>query len=573
MSHTDNALESASPVPAPWWHEGILYQIYVPSFQDGNGDGFGDLAGVLARLDYIAELGVSAIWLTPVQESPLLDFGYDVADYNSIGRVFGDLEVFDQVMTGAHARGLRVLMDFVPQHTSNEHPWFQDALGGRDSAHRDWYLWHDPAPQGGPPNNWASAFGGPAWTFHAPTGQYYYHAHLPEQPSLNWRNPQVRRAMFDVMRFWFDRGVDGFRVDAAWRLIKDEQLRDNPTGGEGESFEIGGALAHMAVRQVQRYTADQPELAGLLAQMRTVADEYDDRVLLGELHLTVERVAELGGLRGLDVPMNFALIDVLWRGRSIGDLIRRYEDALPPGAWPNWVLGNHDRSRVATRIGDDHVRGALTLLLTLRGTPTLYYGDELGLPDAPVAERSVRDCAALRTHNLALGRDPERMPMPWTSGRNAGFTGPDVEPWLPIPDWATRLSVAAQEVDPGSTLLMVRSLIRYRQASDALLHGNLAVLSDDDETLVLLRESSREVVLIAIGLTDRSRSLSLPEGRWATDWATSPGLVGHTLSGAAVVDGFGALILRRTDPAGPQSGTSTPSTARRPGPAGRIPAG
>ncbi|MHB1490670.1 MAG: alpha-amylase family glycosyl hydrolase, partial [Cellulomonas sp.] len=293
-------------------------------------------------------------------------------------------------------------------------------------------------------------------------------------------------------------------------------------------------------------TADQPELPGLLAEMRTVADEYEDRVLLGELHLTLERVAELGGRRGLDIAMNFSLIDVPWRGRSLGELVRRYEDALPPGAWPNWVLSNHDRSRVATRVGEDLVRGALTLLLTLRGTPTLYYGDELGLPDAPVAASRVRDCAALRTGDLTLGRDPERMPMPWTRDRNAGFTGPDVEPWLPVPEWATRVSVAAQEVDPHSTLRMVRSLVRYRQASDALLHGSVTVLSDDDELLVLLRESPREAVVIAISLTDRSRRLALPAGSWTTEWVTGPGPVGHVLTGALVLPAFEAMILRRT---------------------------
>ena len=535
-----------SSAPAPWWHDGILYQVYVPSFQDGDGDGFGDLGGVVARLDYLAGLGVAAIWLSPIHESPLLDLGYDVADYLSVGRVFGDLDRLDELVAGAHARGLRVLMDLVPQHTSAEHPWFQDALGGRDSVHRDWYLWHDPGPQGGPPNNWASAFGGSAWTFHAPTGQYYYHAHLPEQPSLNWRNPQVKQAMFDVMRFWFERGIDGFRVDAVWRLIKDEQLRDNPPGDESGSFEIGGALAHMAVRQLQKYTADQPELPGLLAEMRAVADEYDDRVLLGELHLTLERVAELGGRRGLDIAMNFSLIDVPWRGRVLSDLVRRYEDALPPGAWPNWVLSNHDRSRLATRVGTNLLRGALTLLLTLRGTPTLYYGDELGLPDAPVEASRVRDCAALRTGDLTLGRDPERMPMPWTRDPHAGFTDPYVEPWLPVPDWATRVSVAAQEADPHSTLRLVRSLIRYRQSSDALLHGGVTVLSDDDELLVLLRASPRETVLIAISLTDRSRSLSLPAGSWRTEWVTGQAPVGHVLSGAVVLPAFEAMILRRT---------------------------
>lgn len=482
-----------------WWREGVFYQVYVPSFQDGDGDGFGDLWGVEQRLDRVAALGVTALWLSPVYASPLLDFGYDVSGHTQIGAIFGDLAVFDRIVRGAHDRGLRVVLDYVPQHTSSEHPWFRDALSGRDSAHRDWYLWQDPGPDGGPPNNWAAAFGGPAWTFHEPTGQYYYHAHLPEQPSLNWRNPDVKGAMFDVMRFWLDRGVDGFRVDAVWRLIKDARLRDNPVDDGRGSFEIGGAAAHTTVRQIQRYTADQPELPGLLAQLHAVTEEYDDRMLMGELHLELERVAALGA-RGLDIAMNFSLIDVPWNGLDLAELIRRYYAALPPGAHPNWVLSNHDRSRLASRIGPERVPGALTLLLTLKGTPTLYYGDELGLPDAPVGPGRARDCAELRAPGLGLGRDPQRMPMPWcATPAHAGFTPDDVEPWLPIPQWARRLSVERQQADRRSVLTLVTELLRLRRDLDVLRRGDLTVVSADADHLAYRRGDE---LLVTVNLTD-----------------------------------------------------------------------
>ncbi|MEV6150199.1 alpha-amylase family glycosyl hydrolase [Nonomuraea sp. NPDC052129] len=500
-------------VPGQWWREGAFYQVYVPSFQDGDGDGFGDLRGVEHRLDYIAALGVTAIWLSPIYASPLLDFGYDVSGYTEVGAVFGDLATFERIVRGAHDRGLRVVLDYVPQHTSSEHPWFRDALSSRDSAHRDWYLWHDPKPDGSPPNNWASAFGGSSWTFHEPTGQYYYHAHLPEQPSLNWRNPDVKNAMFDVMRFWLDRGVDGFRVDAVWRLIKDARLRDNPMDDGSESFEIGGAAAHTTVRQIQKYTADQPELPGLLTEMHTVTEDYADRMLMGELHLKLERVAALGS-RGLDIAMNFSLIDTPWNGVDLAKLIQRYYAALPAGSHPNWVLSNHDRSRLASRIGTERVPGALTLLLTLKGTPTLYYGDELGLPDSPVDSAHARDCAELRAPGLGLGRDPQRMPMPWQEKpAHAGFSPDDVETWLPIPSWAGEFSVESQEFDPGSVLSLGKELLTLRKELAVLREGSITVLSAHPDHLIYRRGDGEDAVLVAVNLSDRDQRIALPDAR------------------------------------------------------------
>lgn len=528
--------------PGDWWRYGVLYQVYAPSFQDGDGDGFGDLLGVEQQLDYLANLGVAAIWLSPVFDSPLMDFGYDVSGYTDIGAIFGDLETFDRVVEGAHRRGLRVLLDYVPQHTSSEHPWFLNALSGKSAEHRDWYLWADPAEGGGPPNNWASAFSGPAWTLHEPTGQYYYHAHLPEQPSLNWRNPAVKQAMFDVLRFWLARGVDGFRVDAVWRLIKDEQLRDNPAPDDGDPVEIAGAGAHSTVRQVQKYTADQPELPGLLNEMRTVVAEYSDRLLMGELHLRLERVAALGALPGLDIPMNFALIDTPWDGDSIAALIERYENALTPLSWPNWVLSNHDRSRLASRIGRDQAPAGLALLLTLRGTPTIYYGDELGLPDSPVPPEHERDCAALRAPGQGLGRDPQRMPMPWTSAPHVGFTPDNIEPWLPIPDWARALSVQTQLDEPTSLLNAVRLLIKLRNEEPALQRGSIRVHAHTASSLCLVRELDDDSFALVVNFSGDPIAPDLPNATWEPIWSTQLALKSHLL-------GHEARLFRSSDAA------------------------
>ncbi len=359
----------------PWWKSAVLYQVYPRSFQDSNGDGIGDLPGITARLPYLAELGVDALWLSPVFASPMADFGYDVSDYTGIDPLFGTMADFDALLHEAHARGLKVLLDFVPNHTSDQHPWFSESRASRNSAKRDWYIWRDGAPGGGPPNNWLSEFGGSAWAFDAKSGQYYYHAFLAAQPDLNWRNAQVRAAMHEVMRFWLGRGVDGFRVDVIWHLIKDAAFRDNPPNPDFRA----GDPPHR--RQLPLYSADQPEVHDLIRELRGVIDEFPERLLIGEIYLPLDRLVTYYGreLAGVHLPFNFSLLETPWNARAVSQLIDRYESLLPKGAWPNWVLGNHDRPRVASRIGQAQARVAAMLLLTLRGTPTLYYGDEIGL--------------------------------------------------------------------------------------------------------------------------------------------------------------------------------------------------
>ena len=333
----------------PWWKSAVIYQVYPWSFQDTDGDGIGDLKGVERRLDHLVSLGVDAVWLSPIFPSPMADFGYDVADYCGVDPRFGTLADFDRLIASAHAKGLKLLLDFVPNHSSTEHPWFVESRSSRSNPKRDWYIWRDPAPGGGPPNNWISDMGGSAWEWDDATGQFYLHAFLKEQADLNWRNPDVRAAMMDVLRFWFDRGVDGFRIDVLWHMAKAQGLPDNPPNPAW----LPG-MADMA-RVLQTNSTDQPQAHEIAAQMRKVADAYPgDRVLIGEIYLPTEKLVTYYGTPAVpevQLPFNFALIDAPWTAADLHRIIADYEAALPPGGWPNWVLGNHDRPRIAQRVG------------------------------------------------------------------------------------------------------------------------------------------------------------------------------------------------------------------------------
>src|SRR5438093_2468087 len=392
-----------------WWRHGIFYQIYPRSFQDTNADGVGDLRGIIERLAYLQSLGVDAIWLSPIFPSPMADFGYDIADYTGVDALFGTMADFEALANAAHAGGLRVILDLVPNHTSDQHPWFVESRGSRDNPKRDWYIWRDPAADGGPPSNWLSEFGGSAWQYDAKTGQYYYHAFLAQQPDLNWRNPAVRRAIYDVMRFWLGKGVDGFRVDVIWHLIKDAAFRDNPPNPNYRE----GRPPHEMILPLN--STDQAEVHEVIAEMRRVIDEFDSRVLIGEIYLPLERLVAYYGkdLAGAHLPFNFALLSAPWHARSIEKIIADYESLLPVGAWPNWVLGNHDRPRVASRVGRDQARVAAMLLLTLRGTPTCYYGDELGMQNVALPPELMHDPQG--RDNPQHSRDPQRTPMQWDS--------------------------------------------------------------------------------------------------------------------------------------------------------------
>lgn len=515
----------------PWWHGAVLYQVYPRSFQDSDGDGIGDLRGITARLPYFVELGVDAIWISPIFPSPMADFGYDVADYCGIDPRFGTLGDFDDLLARAHELGLKVLLDFVPNHSSDQHPWFVESRSSRDNPKRDWYLWRDPAPGGGPPNNWISDFGGPAWEYDAATGQYYSHAFLREQPDLNWRNPDLRAAMIDVLRFWFDRGVDGFRIDVLWHMVKHADFPDNPPNpdfaeGMGEMWRV-----------LQLHSTDQPEVHDIAAEMRAVADSYGNRLLIGEIYLPVGKLMTYYGSAdapGVHLPFNFQLIDAPWHPRALATLIEAYELALPEGGWPNWVLGNHDRPRAATRFGERQARVAAMLNLTLRGTPTIYYGDEIGIADVAIPADRVADPRELREPGKGLGRDPVRTPMAWDASANGGFTAG--EPWLPLhPDWPAR-NVAAQRGDGGSIWSLHRDLIALRRSTPALSIGDWRPVYADDAVLAYERRESDARVLVALNLTAEPARLPLPD--WAK--ALTPRL--GTLGVLPAIDD-GALIL------------------------------
>jgi alpha-glucosidase len=500
---------------AEWWKSGMVYQVYPRSFQDSDGDGIGDLQGVRRRLPYLSGLGVDAVWISPFFVSPMADFGYDVADYRAIDPIFGTLEDFDALAGDARRLGLKLILDFVPNHTSDQHPWFLESRSSRANPKRDWYIWKDPAPGGGPPNNWVSNFGGSGWEWDAATGQYFYHAYLKQQPDLNWRNPEVRAAMFDVLRFWMDRGVDGFRVDVLWHLIKDAQFRDNPPNPDWRP-EQGIVESFLQIR-----STDQPEVHEVVAEMRKVIDERPDRVLIGEIYLPVDRLVTYygPGLDGANLPFNFQLLQTPWTAEAIARVVERYEALLPRGAWPNWVLGNHDRHRVASRVGPAQARVAAMLLMTLRGTPTAYYGDELGLQQVPIPPDRVQDPWEKNEPGLGLGRDPCRTPMPWDPTANAGFTAG--EPWLPLnADWPSR-NVEAMDAEPGSILQLYRRLIALRRQRPALQLGDYAPVSAADDVLVYQRRLGEERLTIALNLSHEPRRVAVPAGQVLLSTASS----------------------------------------------------
>jgi alpha-glucosidase len=483
-----------------WWQRGIVYQIYPRSFQDTNGDGVGDLAGIRARLAYLEGLGVDAVWISPIYPSPMVDFGYDVSDYCGVDPLFGTLADFDALIADAHARGLKVILDFVPNHTSDRHSWFVDSRSSRQSPKRDWYIWRDGREGGAPPNNWISHFGGPAWTYDDATGQWYLLSFLRQQPDLNWRNPEVRAAMYDALRFWLRRGVDGFRVDVIWLLIKDEHLRDNPLNPAWQppGAEIG--------KLINLYNADRPEVHDVIAGMRAVLDEFDERVLIGEIYLPLERLVTYYGheLKGAQLPFNFQLLETAWDAPAIAKAIEDYERLLPAGGWPNWVLGNHDRPRIAARVGERQARVAAMLLLTLRGTPTMYYGDEIGLARVDIPPGAAQD--PWEKNEPGLGRDASRTPMQWDEGSLAGFTTA-LKSWLPLDRDHRRQNVAALSGVPDSILNLYRGLIALRRAHRALHSGTFRMLAVTDATLVFERSWRDERFVVALNLGGNEQPL------------------------------------------------------------------
>ncbi len=504
-------------VEALWWQRGVIYQIYPRSFKDNNGDGIGDLKGIIDKLDYFSEvLGIDAIWLSPVYPSPMADFGYDISDMTGIHPMFGTLTDFDTLVTEAHQRNLRIIVDFVPNHTSDQHPWFLESRSSRDNPKRDWYFWRDAKPDGSLPNNWYSVFGGPGWEWDETTGQYYLHTFLVEQPDLNWRNPKVKAAMFDVLRFWLDRGVDGFRLDATHFMMKDANLTDNPPNPV-DSY----GFKPMGVYDSQLHVNDQahPDVHEIFREFRALLESYSTeqpRFSVGEIHMPDwERWASFYGeqLDELHMPFNFHFLFAAWNPQALQNVIDTVEKIIPAGAWPNFVLGNHDEHRVASRIGPEAARAAMMLLLTLRGTPTIYYGDEIGMHDVDIPPELEQDPWGKNVAGIGLGRDPERTPMQWEDSPNAGFSASGVTPWLPVADDYSQINVATELKDPHSMLSLTRRLLTLRRSTPALHSGSYqSVRHPHDECLVFMREAGTERWLVALNFSSSEQTLRLPVG-------------------------------------------------------------
>ena len=516
-----------------WWQSAVFYQIYPRSFADGNGDGIGDFAGMTAKLDYLRDLGINAIWLSPHFPSPFLDCGYDISDYVAVAPEYGTMDDFKTFLAEAHRREIKVVLDLVLNHSSDTHPWFVESRSSRDNPKRDWYVWRD-GRDGGPPNNWACIFGGSAWELDATTGQYYYHAFLKEQPDLNWRNPEVKQAMWDAVRFWLDLGVDGYRLDAIGTVYEDDGIPDHALPLAPDDILDANALGRADYDELLRYQLMQPGIHELMRELRALVDEYPgDRVLAGEDH----NVAFHGDDDELHLVFNFPLMWQPLQPRAI----RANQDArlaeLPTDAWPCNTLGNHDSPRLWSRFGDGVHDAALArlhvaLMLTLRGTPFLYNGEEIGMRDLVLDTLDqFRDTAALRQYRLmvekqgftpadalrtviATTRDRCRSPLQWSDAPNAGWCPPEVAPWLPVsPDYQTGVNVAAQEGDPLSLLSFYRQVIGVRRTSPALVGGDYQpLLPDDDALLAFMRESDAQRVVVVLNFTDEQRAASLDLG-------------------------------------------------------------
>ena len=496
-----------------WWRQAVFYHIYPLSFADSDGDGFGDLRGIISKLDYISEtLGVDALWLSPFFKSPMRDWGYDISDHTNVDPLMGTLADVVELIDEAHERGLKVILDYVPNHTSDQHPWFEESRSSKDSPLRDWYVWRD-GRNGAPPTNWVSVFGGPAWTYDDRTEQWYRHTFLPEQPDLNWRNPEIVDAMMEVLHFWLEKGVDGFRVDAAHQMMKDPQERDNPPAprdyprpwkdmGEYDEF-------------IHLYDFGHPDVHTAHSRLRETVDEYGrDIVTVGEIHVfDLPEWASYYGekLDQLHMPFNFHLMASDWDVPSLRATIEAVLWNVPVGGWTNWTLGNHDEIRLASRLPKGHERLAAVLLLTLRGSPFLYYGDELGLLQSEIREGAQRD--PWGDNIPALNRDGARGPMPWSTGPNSGFCSIEASPWLPMAESHETVNVETQLQDPSSILNMYRRLLALRSGSLALRLGSfLTHPSSTDDVFAYRRESDTETMTVVLNFSDEERSLSINSG-------------------------------------------------------------
>ena len=527
----------------PWWKDGVIYQIYPRSFRDSNGDGVGDIPGIIQMLDYLEWLGVDAMWLSPINTSPMYDFGYDISDYRGIDPLFGTLEDFDRLIAEAHRRGIRVILDMVVNHTSHLHPWFIESRSSRDNPKRDWYIWHD-GKNGRPPNNWRAVFGGRAWEWDERTRQYYYHSFLKEQPDLNWRNPQLREAVFDEMRYWLDRGVDGFRLDAVSWYIKDELFRDNPCGWGPNAPRPYDLQKHV-------YDQNRPETHEVLRRMRSLFDGYPERMMVGETYAeppgdpTIAASYYGDGTDELHLAFDFSTIFIPFRADAFRRCLSRWYEAVPPKGWPCIVFNNHDQVRSVSRWrpGRDAAKAVATILLAARGTPFLYYGEEIGMRNGRIKRREMCDPLGKRYWPFNKGRDPERTPMQWSDEPNAGFS--DASPWLPVNDDYRDVNVACQREDPASILHYYRALIQLRRSRPPLRRGSIEWIDADEDLVSFTREYEGERIFVAVNCSRKAKRIRLAPHPLRV-LLGSHGETGGEMAGDSVaLAPYGALVLEK----------------------------
>ena len=540
-----SVFEPPSP-PKEWWKRAVFYEVYPRSFADSNNDGIGDIPGITAHLDYLRDLGVNVIWITPCFPSPQVDFGYDVSDYENIDPMYGTLADMDRLIAEGKKRNIRVILDFVMNHTSDQHPWFLDSKSSRTAAHRDWYIWRDGKGPGQPPNNWTSVFGGSAWQFDPTTGQYYYHYFYPQQPDLNWRNPAVKKAMFDSVRFWYDRGISGFRLDAVDTLFEDPKLTDNPI--------LPGTNKFGDPNMQEKYNAKLPEVHDVLRELRAISDQYD-AVLVGETWTkTIDELKAYYGQHDneLQMPMDFLFTTVPTLSASE---FRRQIAGVNSAGWPVYVISNHDIVRSYTRWGDgvhnDQIAKLMAALyLTLRGTPIMYYGEEIGMKTTePASKDQVKDPIGKRGWPKEKGRDGERTPMQWSDAPNAGFSS--VTPWLPVPPTYKTHNVATELKAPDSILNFYKRLLALRHTEPAFADGAwIAINEKDPNVLAYLRRSADQTIVVVLNMTAAPQSIRLkltqqglaPTG--ATTLLTTLASPPASVSAKIQLEPFGVWIAR-----------------------------
>lgn len=491
-----------------WYKNASVYHIYLRSFKDSNNDGVGDIPGITEKLDYLQHLGIDVIWISPFYKSPMADFGYDVSDYCDIEPIFGTLADFDVLIQEAHRRNIKVLIDFVPNHTSDQHPWFVESQSSKNNPKRDWYIWQDPKPDGSPPNNWISVFGGSAWEYDKKTNQYYLHTFLPQQPDLNWRNKEVRHSMYKILQFWLDRGVDGFRMDAVYFLIKDGKFRDepiNPNYGKIQPADPYDQLLHI-------YTAGLPSTMKIISLFSKILESYGERFMVTELvQMNPRKLRKWYKAtdNGIHAPFNFNFIFLPWTAKAFKKFVDEFERAVSTNYVPTHVLGNHDVSRVATRLGPERARVAAMLLLSLRGMPYIYNGDEVGMIDAEIPSHLVQDPFEKRVPGMGKGRDPQRTPLQWDTQKNAGFSA--LEPWLPVNTNYKQVNVENELRNQHSMLNLYRTLLQLRKSSNAIIDGLYKpIRCGNSSVFAFVRESGKEKILVLLNFSDRLQPIYLP---------------------------------------------------------------